>query len=220
MATLTPMATRTAAPVPRLRGALHAGALVALVPMAVTLFALAETGGHRVGVSFFIGGLAAMFGVSAMYHRGRWSPRRKALLQRLDHSTIFLAISGTYTAIAVLVLHGWQLPTLLAVVWGGTVVGTILQWLPSPPSRALSAAVYAIVGWAAVLVLPQLLDGLGSLAFAFVLAGGISYTIGAVVYATKWPNPFPATYGFHEVFHTCTLLGASFHFTAILLTLV
>ena len=214
------MPTLTAAPVPRLRGALHAGALVALVPMAITLFALAETGGHRVSVIFFVAGLAAMFGVSAMYHLGHWSPPHKALLQRLDHSTIFLAISGTYTAIALLVLHGWARPTLLAVVWGGTVVGTILQWLSTPPSRALSAAVYAVVGWAALLVLPQLVDGLGPLAFAFVLAGGISYTIGAVVYATKRPNPFPATYGFHEVFHTCTLLGATFHFTAILMTLV
>ena len=214
------MPTLTAAPVPRLRGALHAGALVALVPMAITLFALAETGGHRVGVAFFVAGLTAMFGVSAMYHRGHWSPPRKALLQRLDHSTIFLAISGTYTAIALLALRGWERPTLLAVVWGGTVVGTILQWLPTPPSRALSAAVYAIVGWAALLVLPQLFDGLGPLAFAFVVAGGVSYTIGAVVYATKWPNPFPATYGFHEVFHTCTVIGAAFHFAAILLTLI
>ena len=209
----------TASTVPRLRGALHAGALVALVPMAIVLFAATDTGRERLGVGFFIFGLAAMFGVSAMYHRGLWSPGPKALLQRLDHSTIFLAISGTYTAVALLVLHGWALTTLLGVVWGGTVVGTVLQWLPRPPSRALSAAVYAVVGWAAVLVLPQLFDGLGTLAFWFVVAGGVAYTVGAVVYATKRPNPYPATYGFHEVFHTCTLIGAAFHFTAILLTL-
>jgi hemolysin III len=213
------MDTLSASVVPRLRGALHAAALVALVPMAVTLFAVAGTGTHRVGVLFFVLGLAAMFGVSALYHRGRWAPGPKSLLQRLDHSTIFLAISGTYTAVAVLVLHGWQLPTLLAVVWGGTLVGTVLQWLPKPPSRALSAALYAIVGWAALLVLPQLFDGLGPLAFSFILAGGVAYTVGAIVYATKRPDPYPVTFGFHEVFHTCTLVGAAFHFTAILMTL-
>ena len=209
----------TAAPVPRLRGALHAAALVALVPAAITLFALTSNGREVAAVAFFVFGLAAMFGVSALYHRGRWTPERKAILQRLDHSTIFLAISGTYTAMALLVLDGWERPTLLAIVWGGTLIGTVLQWLPRPPSRVVSAAIYAIVGWSAVLVLPQMLDGLGGVAFGFVVAGGLAYTAGAVAYATKRPNPFPATYGFHEVFHTCTIVGAGCHFVAILLTL-
>lgn len=205
--------------VPSLRGALHAGALVALVPATVALFALASTGRERVAVAFFIFGLAAMFGVSALYHRGRWTPKLKAIFQRLDHSTIFLAISGTYTAMALLVLDGWERPTLLAIVWGGTLVGTVLQWLPRRPSRVASAAIYAIVGWSAVLVLPQLLDGLGGTAFAFVVGGGLAYTAGAVAYATQRPDPYPATYGFHEVFHTCTIVGAALHFVAIVLTL-
>lgn len=194
-------------------------ALVALLPVGVTLFALSENGKHRVGAAFFVLGLAAMFGVSALYHRGHWGPVVKARLQRLDHSTIFLAIAGTYTAVAVLVLRGWQFPVLLAVVWGGTLVGTVMQWRRTPPSRVFSAVVYAVVGWAALLVLPALFDRLGLYAFSFILAGGVAYTLGAVVYAMKRPNPFPATYGFHEVFHTCTLVGAAFHFLAIALTL-
>ena len=160
-----------------------------------------------------------MFGGSAAYHRGHWSPVVKARLQKVDHSTIFLAIAGTYTAVALLVLHGWAMWTIIALVWGGTGVGVVLEWLPFHVSRAFTAAVYVVVGWAALAVLPQLLRGLGGVGFSLIAAGGLAYTAGAVVYALKRPDPVPAVYGFHEVFHSCTLLGATLHFVALVVTL-
>ncbi len=194
-------------------------ALLMLIPMAVALAVWARTGRDRLGGALYIFGLAAMFGTSALYHRGHWSSPTKARLQRLDHSTIFLAISGTYSAVALLVLRGWRFALLLSIVWGGTAIGTALQWLPKPPSRALTTVIYAVVGWAALPVLPTLYRGLSAPAFWLIVGGGVAYTVGATVYAMKRPNPWPTTFGFHEVFHAFTLLGAGCHFVAIALTI-
>jgi hemolysin III len=194
-------------------------ALFVLVPMAVALGVWSRTARHRWAGAAYIVGLATMFGTSALYHRGEWSSATKSRLQRFDHSTIFLAISGTYTAVALLVLTGWRFLLLLAIVWGGTIIGTILQWMPKPPSRVISTTVYAIVGWAALPVLPSLFRGLSATAFWLIVGGGVAYTIGAIIYATKRPNPSPTTFGFHEVFHAFTLLGAACHFVAIALTI-
>jgi hemolysin III len=204
---------------PRWRGALHMYALLALIPMAIAFGIWAQSGRHRLAALSYILGLTAMFATSALYHRGKWSTSTKARLQRFDHSTIFLAISGTYTAVALLVLRGWQFNLLLGIVWGGTALGIALQWRKAPPSRVISTAIYAIVGWAALPVLPSLFRGLSAGAFWLVVLGGIAYTIGAVVYAVKRPNPFPATFGFHEVFHAFTLLGAGCHFASLALTM-
>lgn len=167
----------------------------------------------------YVIGVTAMFAVSAFYHRGHWSERVHSVLQRVDHSTIFLAIAGTYTPISVLALHGRARTLLLLVVWIGALIGIALQWVPVARSRVLTALVYVIVGWSAVLVLGQLRDGLPTSAFVLVFFGGLAYTIGSVVYATKRPDPWPHTFGFHEVFHACTVIAAGSHALAVYLTL-
>ena len=201
---------------PRFRGSLHRWAAVSAVPMAIVLFRYTTTAQQRIVILIYTCGMLAMFGGSALYHRGRWTASTKRVMQRVDHSTIFCAIAGTYTPIAVLVLTGGLRIAMLLTVWVGALVGVVLQWLSKPPSRVLSAVVYVIVGWAALMALPQLLDGLGRPTFALVVLGGLAYTVGSVVYATKHPDPVPASFGYHEVFHLFTLIGAGLHYAVIL----
>jgi hemolysin III len=136
-------------------------------------------------------------------------------MRRADHSTIFFAIAGTYTAVAGLVLHGWARVLILVLVWAGGLAGITLRqvWLDAP--KWAVALPYVVVGWSALSVLPQLFRGIGGGGFALILAGGLSYTVGAVIYAMKKPDPFPRTFGYHEIFHTCTVVGALLHFVAI-----
>ena len=201
---------------PRFRGSLHRWAAVSTVPMAIVLFRYTTTAQQRIVILIYTCGMLAMFGGSALYHRGRWTASTKRVMQRVDHSTIFCAIAGTYTPIAVLVLTGGLRIAMLLTVWVGALVGVVLQWLSKPPSRVLSAVVYVIVGWAALMALPQLLNGLGRPTFALVVLGGFAYTVGSVVYATKHPDPVPASFGYHEVFHLFTLIGAGLHYAVIL----
>ena len=184
--------------------------------MAIVLFRYTTTAQQRVVILIYACGMMAMFGGSALYHRGRWTASMKRTMQRVDHSTIFCAIAGTYTPVAVLVLTGGLRIAMLVTVWVGAFVGVVLQWLSKPPSRILSAIVYLIVGWAALMALPQLLDGLGRITFALVVLGGLAYTVGSVVYATKRPDPVPRSFGYHEVFHLFTLIGAGLHYASIL----
>jgi len=192
----------------------------AVAALGGVLIGLAPGAGVRVTMIIYTAGVATMLGVSALYHRLSWSPERLAFMRRLDHSTIFLAISGSYTPIAVIALSGWQRSTVLALAWGGTVLGITLQWLPIHVPRWLSTAVYAVVGWVAVLALPQLWESLGPLGFSLVFGGGLAYTLGAVVYALKWPDPWPTVFGYHEVFHLFTLIGAGLHMAAIAFTVM
>lgn len=200
---------------PVLRGWLHVVAsLVALVLCGV-MVVQAPTGWARLAMVVYSLGLIGMFTVSSLYHRGRWSPGALRHMSRLDHSTIFLAIAGTYTPVALFGMKGWASPTVLALVWGGAVIGILLVWLPVTLPRWLFTAVYAIVGWAAIVALPQLIDTLGMTGFALILAGGVCYTIGAVVYGTRRPDPWPRVFGFHEVFHAFTVIAAALHLAAV-----
>jgi hemolysin III len=201
---------------PLLRGWSHAVSFVLVTILGLLLLALtsAARGGRLLLVVYLIG-LLAMFGVSAMYHRGNWSPRTLAMWRKLDHSTIFLAIAGAYTPVSIAGLDGWRQTMVLVVVWSGTVVGITLQWVPVHVPRAVFTAVYVIVGWSLSIALPQLFTGLGPLGFALVLAGGCAYTAGAVVYALKRPDPWPAVFGYHEVFHLFTIIGAGLHLAAM-----
>ena len=165
-------------------------------------------------MAIYVLGTGTMFAVSAMYHRGRWQPQAKLLMQKFDRSAIFLAIAGGYTPIAFVSLDGWVRVAVLATAWLGAVVGIVLHWLPRVP-KVWRGASYMIVSWAAVLVFPQLAHGLGAVGFALVLAGGACYTIGAVSLATQWPNPWPRVFGFHEVFHAFTVVAAALQFVAI-----
>jgi len=162
----------------------------------------------------YVVGTATMFGVSATYHRVPWKPKAKALMQRFDHSAIFLAIAGGYTPVAVLCLDGWTRWAVLVGVWGGSVIGIAIHWLPKVPTIWHGAS-YMIVSWSAIVTLPALWRGLGHLGFALILAGGVCYTIGAIALATKKPNPWPKVFGFHEIFHAFTVIAAGLQFAAI-----
>jgi hemolysin III len=200
---------------PLLRGWTHAVSFPLMVVFGVAMLVLANaTPSGRLLLAVYVSGTATMFLVSAMYHRGRWTPPVKLRMQKLDRTAIFLAIAGGYTPIAVSCLDGWTLAAVLAGVWVGAAIGMAVQWIPSVP-RAWRGASYIIVSWIAVFTFPDLLHGLGTTGFALVLAGGVCYTVGAVALATRWPDPWPRVFGFHEVFHAFTVVAAALQFAAI-----
>lgn len=204
-----------------LRGWSHVVAFVAVTALGTVLVAASQAStSERWWLTIYVAGTMAMFGVSSLYHRVPWRARGFGVMRRLDHSTIFLAIAGAYTPTAIVALHGWQRPAVLATVWTGAFVGVLLEWLPVHVPRPLFTSVYVIVGWSAALALPQLFDNLGPTGFGLLLGGGLLYTAGAVVYATKRPDPWPRVFGFHEVFHAFTVGGAGCHLAAIAFTVV
>ena len=201
---------------PLLRGWSHVLAFATLLALGSWL--IGDSVGTRRGpvlMIVYVVGTGAMFGVSSAYHRLRWQPEARALMSRLDHCTIFLAIAGAYTPIAVVSLTGWHRSSVLITVWAGAAVGVALQWVPWHLPRWAFAAVYVIVGWAAAPSFGQLYSGLGPLGFWLVLGGGLAYTVGALVYARKRPDPWPRVFGFHEIFHACTIVGAGLHFAVM-----
>ena len=200
---------------PRLRGVSHAYAFWAAAVTAALLIAFAPSGAPRVAALIYGGGLCALFGGSALYHRWRWDPRWRPLLRRIDHSTIFVFIAASYTPIALLVLHGTTQAIVLAGVWAGAVGGVLLSvcWIDAP--RWLAAATYLALGWVAVIALPQLVTGLPVVPLVLLGAGGVLYSVGAVVYATGRPDPWPRTFGFHEVFHVFVIVAAAAHAVAM-----
>lgn len=208
-------------PKPLLRGWSHVVAFFSFTVLGVIMVATAEaTGRQRATLLIYLIGTLLMLGVSALYHRLPWRPAALARMRKLDHSTIFLAIAGAYTPIMITALGGWRQPAVLVIAWVGAVVGITLQWVPLHVPRALFTAVYVIVGWSASIAFPQLLDSLGGAGFGLLLGGGGLYTVGAVVYAAKWPNPWPRVFGFHEVFHMFTIGGAGCHLAAIAFVVV
>lgn len=202
-------------PKPLLRGWSHVVAFVVAASIGGVQIGLSPGARARITVIIYVVGLCTMLGVSALYHRLRWGPTALARMRKLDHSTIFLAIAGSYTPIAGLCLHGWARVAVLATVWIGSAIGIAIQWVPLNAPRWAFTAIYAVVGWSALLVMPQLWDGLGALGFSMMLGGGVAYTVGAVVYALKKPDPWPRVFGFHEVFHAFTVVGAGLHIATI-----
>jgi len=171
--------------------------------------------GQRAALAVYAASLVALFGVSAAFHRVRWGPAARRRMRRADHATIFIGIAGTYTAVAGLALHGWAQILVLSLVWGGGALGVTARqvWLDAP--KWAVALPYVVVGWCALAVVPQLVRGLGGAGFGLVLGGGACYTAGALVYARRRPDPVPGVFGYHEVFHALTVVGASLHFAAI-----
>jgi hemolysin III len=201
---------------PRLRGYFHQYSFFAALGAGTTLVALAEDVRARVACAVYAGALAAMFGASALYHRAPWrSPTARAWARRVDHSMIFLFIAGTYTPFALLAFTGALPAIVLAIAWGGAAVGIALNvsWIDAP--RWVTAPVYLLVGWAGVVAAPQIFTELGIATAVLLLVGGVLYTLGAVAYAMHWPDPFPATFGFHEVFHVLVVAAAATHFVAV-----
>ena len=205
----------TALPKPLLRGWSHAVSFPIWVLVGVALLLAANVGlAGRFLLGVYVVGTGAMFLVSAMYHRGRWTPEVKLRMQKLDRTAIFLAIAGGYTPIAAAAFDGWLRVAVLATAWVGAGIGMALQWIPTV-HRALRGASYMVVSWMAVFTFPQLYRSLGASGFWLILAGGICYTLGAIALAARWPNPWPKVFGFHEVFHAFTVVAATLIFVAV-----
>jgi hemolysin III len=201
---------------PRLRGVFHLWAFFGAIVAGVVLVSIASGTRARLAALVYVLALAAMFGASALYHRFPWrSDIRRAWARRLDHSTIFIFIAGTTTPFALLRLTGATPTILLAAVWGGTALGLVLNlvWIDAP--KWLTAFAYLSVGWVGVIAAPQLFGKVGVAGSVLLLVGGGLYTIGALIYAFHWPNPFPATFGFHEIFHALVVAAAAAQFVSV-----
>ena len=208
-----------APPVPRLRGRLHlATAPLALVG-GLVLVLLADSPSARIAVAVFMVTSAVLFSTSATYHIGAWVPRTKAMLRRADHSNIFLIIAGTYTPLSLLLLPPDDARTLLTVVWTGAIAGVLIRnfWLTAP--RWIYVPIYVALGWAAIFYVPQFAAA-GALILGLIVAGGVLYTVGAAVYALKWPQISPTWFGFHEMFHSFTIAAFAAHFGAVTLAVI
>lgn len=204
---------------PKLRGVLHAvGFVVAVVVGAV--FVSATDGRRLVAAAAFAGSAATMLGASALYHRITWSPSARPRMRRVDHAGIYILIAGTYTPVGLLSLHGSIQRTVLGVVWAGAAAAIVTKicWVGAP--KWLSAVFGITLGWVGIAAMPQLAHNAGLTAVALIAAGGVAYTLGAIVYARRRPDPIPAVFGYHEVFHALTLVALVCQYVAIALFVV
>ena len=201
---------------PTWRGWIHAGTFPVAIAAGIVLITLADGAVAKLACAVFMATSVLLFGNSALYHRFDWGPRTKAVLKRIDHANIMLLIAGTYTPIAALALPPQKGILLLTLVWTGALLGILFRvfWINAP--RWLYVALYLLLGWAAVMYLGDLLQASVAM-MVLVIVGGLLYTGGAVCYALKKPNPWPGRFGFHEIFHVCTVLAFLCHWTACLL---
>ncbi|MGZ4462896.1 MAG: PAQR family membrane homeostasis protein TrhA [Gaiellaceae bacterium] len=200
---------------PRLRGVFHEWALVVAVPLGILLGLQVETARARVAAAIFAASVVVMFGASALYHRPTWSPRWRRWLCSLDHAAIYGLIAGTYTPFGLLVLRGnWRI-VVLAIVWSGAGAAVLLKlfWPRSPKWVAAIAGI--ALGWVGIVVFPQLLSRTGIACGVLVLLGGLLYSVGAAIYALKRPDPYPAVFGYHEIFHLLVVAAVGLQYAAI-----
>lgn len=205
---------------PRLRGVLHEGAFFVAIVVAPLLILSADAFRARVAAAIFACSVATCFGVSALYHRITWTPWLRRLMRRLDHAGVYLLIAGTYTPVALLVLNGDLGRVILTVVWAGALAAILLKvvWVDAP--KWVAAGIGLALGWVAVVALPQLVHRLQPAGLALLIAGGLFYTAGAIVYARHKPDPMPAVFGYHEVFHALTIVAATCQYLAIALFVI
>jgi hemolysin III len=201
---------------PKLRGVLHQFAASCALGAGLVLVAVAPTARAVTASALYVFSLVALFTVSATYHRVNWSVRGRAWMRRMDHASIFLLIAGTYTPLALLGLPGDSGNGLLLAIWGGALLGVLqsLFWVHAP--KVLTATLAVGVGWTMVPYFGEVRRALSATEFGLMLAGGLAYTLGAVAYAAKRPNLRPGVFGYHEVFHALTLVGAALHFALVL----
>ncbi|WP_102192387.1 PAQR family membrane homeostasis protein TrhA [Microbacterium aurantiacum] len=201
---------------PTWRGWIHAGTFPVAIIAGIVLIALAQGAPAKWSAAVFMATSLLLFGNSALYHRFDWGPKTKVLLKRIDHANILLLIAGTYTPIATLALAPEKGSLLLILVWSGALLGILFRvfWINAP--RWLYVALYLVLGWAAVMYMADLLYANATM-MVLVIVGGLLYTGGAIVYAMKKPNPWPGHFGFHEIFHVCTVLAFLCHWFACLL---
>ena len=200
---------------PKLRGWLHAGAVPVSVAAGIVLVALSRGTAEIVASTVYAVTTVLLFTVSAVYHRGQWGPRTLGVLKRLDHANIFLIIAGSYTPFAVLLLAGGQRTALLLIVWIGALLGVGFRvlWVHAP--RWLYVPAYVALGWVAVAFLPELTRAGGVAILVLIAVGGLLYTVGGIVYGTRRPDPYPTWFGYHEVFHTLTLMAYVCQYVAV-----
>ena len=207
---------------PKLRGWIHLVSAPLILAAGIVLICLSPTATTKIGSALYATSAILLFGISALYHRGTWSPKVWLVLNRFDHSNIFLLIAGSYTPFALILLDGVARDVLLSVVWTGAIlgVGFKLFW-PSAP-RWLSAPIYIALGWAAIFFIPAFFHGalalglgIGIATFVLICVGGALYTFGGLVYGLQWPDPSPRYFGFHEVFHVFTILAFVSHYVGV-----
>lgn len=200
---------------PRLRGWLHAGTVPFVLAAGIVLVALSPTAATRVGSCVYAASALLLFTVSAIYHRGRWGARVHAILKRCDHANIFLLIAGSYTPFTIVLLRGEARITLLTIVWGGALLGVCFRvfWTGAP--RWLYTPIYIALGWAAVGFIDRFAAAAGAAVLTLLIVGGALYTLGGIVYGLKRPNPFPRWFGFHEVFHSFTVVAFVVHYVGV-----
>lgn len=207
---------------PKLRGWLHLVTAPLALAAGIVLIVLSPTGATKLGSALFTGSALLLFGVSAAYHTGTWSPRVWAFLRRFDHANIFLLIAGSYTPFSIILLDGFQRDLLLCVAWGGAILGVLFRIFWSGAPRWLYTPIYIALGWVAVFFVPSFLDGalelgtgIGITVFVLIVTGGALYTLGGVVYGFRRPDPWPSWFGFHEIFHTFTILAFVSHYVGV-----
>jgi hemolysin III len=200
---------------PRLRGWLHAAVAPVTLAAGLVLVATSPPGAARVGSAVFALSALILFSASAALHRGRWSEATLVRLRRIDHASIFLLIAGSYTPFALLLLDGAQQTVLLSVAWGGAVLGAVFRVLWTSAPRWLYTPVYIALGWVSVFFVGDFVERGGVTVVALILVGGLLYTLGGVVYGLRRPDPIPTWFGFHEVFHTLTIVAFAAHYTGV-----
>jgi hemolysin III len=201
---------------PRLRGVSHQWAFFVSLVTGVALVLAAPSGRAALATTIYAVSVAGLFGASALYHRVSWaSVAARRWMRRLDHSMIFFLIAGTYTPFALLALHGTLATAILVVVWSAAAAGIVLKlvWIDAP--KTLVAIIYVALGWVAVAAFPELIARLGVTATALVAAGGVLYTVGAIIYAFQRPDPVPAVFGYHEIFHALVIVAAALQYAVV-----
>lgn len=200
---------------PRLRGVIHEYAFFVAIVLGLLLVVRAHGGRETTAMAIYAAGICGLFGVSALYHRVTWRPTARAWMRRLDHSMIFVFIAASVTPFAMLVVDGALATVMLCIAWGGALAGILMSllWIGAP--KWLSAIVYVALGLAGALLVPDLWTTLGWLSVAGVALGGALYVAGAVIYAVGRPDPWPATFGYHEIFHSLVTAAAGAHYAVI-----
>ena len=202
---------------PLLRGWIHEIACLASIPAGIALVVMARGSAPAVAAGVFAVSLTVLYGVSALYHRVNWSDRMHSVMKHLDHAMIYVLIAGSYTPLLLMALHpGWNIAFLL-LVWLGAAIGVGLTLWHLERHTRLAAAFYIVLGWVGVLALPQLVGSLSTLQIVLLAAGGVLYTVGAIILATNRPNPNPRVFGYHEIWHVLGVIAAACHYVLILM---
>lgn len=205
---------------PRFRGVLHTWCFVASIPIGVALVVSAPTMRAGFAAAVFAFAISAMFGISALHHRSDFEDHEWYRFRRLDHMGIYLCIGGGFTPFAMLGLDGWARMVMLVGGWVGASIGIFLLFLPFKPPFGMMNALFIALGWVAIVPVIQLWDFLGPAWMAVTVGGGLVYTIGALVVGARWPDPWPHTFGYHEIWHVMVAIAAAMHYSVVAFALV